>query len=225
MKASRVLIVCLLLCCRAATAQVWQMQITRVGSTKETGIGYMTLSEDGSVTGYSITTLTLSVPTYVGSWSSGAHHALTMTLTETLEGQRYAGEFSGKFSSKSITGTAVFENGVTYKLKGVPARRVFDVSGNWVGTVKQSGQTAPESFNAVANTNFSRVFDFSGTVNGSLPATGQVIIASSGAVVGYSVDSAGSGGFTGKLNVSKGSLSIKGIDQNGVKESGKFTRE
>jgi hypothetical protein len=64
MKASRVLIVCLLLSCRTATAQVgtWQVQITRVGSTKETGIGYVTLSEDGSVTGYSITTLGKGCP-------------------------------------------------------------------------------------------------------------------------------------------------------------------
>jgi hypothetical protein len=241
MKACGFLIVCLLLSCRAATAQVgtWQMQITRVGSTKETGIGYVTLSEDGSVTGYAITTLTYSVPTFVGSWSSGAHEALTMTFTETVLGQGSAGEFSGKFSSKSITGTAVFENGVTYKLKGVPAQSVADASGNWSGTVREEAtrelsRSFTNAFSAVTNSQFQNVFDLSGLDffdEEGVYKTGQVVIAFNGNVVGYQVDAEdprlGSNSFarayfTGHYNASKGTLTMKALGSIGEELPGEL---
>ena len=225
----RILMAGLALFCTIANAQVgtWQVTINRVGGVKETGIGSVTFNFDGTLSGYSLTTLTFGIATYSGTWSIDSHNALIATFTETLNGQTFSGSTGGKLSSKSFAGT-VTANGVSYKIKGIPAVGLPDGTGNWVGTVKQGGQTAVESFTAISNTNFPGINDVSGLINGSLVFTGQAAATPKGQLVGYS-DTDVNGGilanFTGKLNAVKGTFTIKGIDENGVVLSGKFSRQ
>jgi hypothetical protein len=207
----------------------WQIKIQRTDGTKETGLDYVTFNGDGTVAGYSLTTSTFGVATYSGSWTATSAKTFMASFTETLDGQSLGGTIQGKFSPKSISGKILFDNGATGKISGSAASGVPDASGNWAGTAKESGQTAPEAYVVSANRNFAGVFDITGTVNGSLPATGQVIVGANGAVVGYGVTQLSNGGtlrtgFTGRFNASKGTLSTQGVDENGVKVVGKFAR-
>ena len=218
------------LVCGITNAQVgsWEIQIRRTHGVNETGTGYITINGDGTVLGYSLTTLTFGVATYSGTWSIGAKDTILVMFTEALNGQSAPGTIVGKFSTKSLRGKATFGDGRTYTFNGKPLALMLDASGNWAGTVREAGQTVVESFTATANPDFSGVFDFSGLVGGSLTATGQVIVASSGVVSGYSLTETGGGllaTISGRVNPTSGTLTIRGVDQNGVKLTGKFLKQ
>ena len=112
----------LLVISEVATAQVgsWEVQIKRTGGVKEVGTGFITIKDDGTVTGYSLTTLTFGVATYAGTWSTGGRGSILVMFTETLGGQDVGGSVVGKFNDKSLKGTATFDNGVVYKFSGKP---------------------------------------------------------------------------------------------------------
>ena len=217
--------------CGIAYAQVgtWEVQIKNIGGAKETGTGYFTVNGNGTVSGYSLTTLTYGVATYSGTWSTGAKGSILVVFSESLNGQDATGTIVGKFSTKSLKGKATFDNGRTYSFNGKPLSTMLDPSGNWAGTVKEARQTVVESFTVTPNADFSGIYDFSGLVGGSLTASGQVVVASNGAVSGYSITDTGGGGLaatiSGKANFVRGTLTTKGVDQNGVKLTGKFFKQ
>jgi hypothetical protein len=235
----RILIV-LAICglCGITDAQVgsWEVQIKNIGGLKETGIGYITLNGDATFSGYSLTTLSLGIATYSGTWSTGDRTwsaadkgSILIVFSQSLNGQTADGMLFGKLSSnsqiKSLKVKATFDSGRSYSFKAKRVSSMPDISGNWTGTVKQAGQTVVESFTATSNPNFAGVFDFSGQIGGSLTGTGQVIVASNGAVSGYSITETGGGlaaTISGKVNPSNGSLTTKGIDENGIELTGKF---
>jgi hypothetical protein len=218
------------LICGITNAQVgsWEIQIKRTDGVNETGTGYITVNGNGTVSGYSLTTLTFGVATYSGTWSIGGKGTILVMFTESLDGQTAPGTIVGKFNTKSLKGKTTFDDGRKYAFNGKPQTVMLDVSGNWVGTVKESGSTVMESFTATSNPDFSGVFDFSGLIGGSLAATGQVIVASSGAVSGYSVTETDGGveaNISGKANPAKETLTTKGVDQSGDKLTGKFFKQ
>jgi len=213
--------------CGIAYAQVgtWEVQIKNIGGANETGTGYFTINGNGTVSGYSLTTLTFGVPTYSGTWSTGAKGEILVMFSESLNGQNATGTFVGKFSTKSLKGKATFENGVRYSFNGEPLSTILDAAGNWTGTVKESGETVVESFAVTSNPDFAGIFDVSGLIGGSVIATGQVVTASNGTVSGYSIEGSVENTISGKANLSRGTLTTKGVDQNGNKFTGKFFKQ
>ena len=108
--------------CGIAYAQVgtWEVQIKNIGGANETGTGYFTINGNGTVSGYSLTTLTFGVPTYSGTWSTGAKGEILVMFSESLNGQNATGTFVGKFNTKSLKGKATFGNGVNINFPSAP---------------------------------------------------------------------------------------------------------
>ena len=216
-----------------ASAQVgnWQVQIQETNGSKGKGFGYLSVNQDGTMVGYSLTTSTFGVVIFGGNWST-QKKKISGSFTEALGNQEISGTFNGTFSAKSFSVKVLLDDGSTSTLSGKPAGTIPRFTGTYSGTVKQSNMSirVPETFTATANPYFPGVCDFSGTVNGALSASGQSILGPNGTVFGYAVTDQGGGGtvasvFTGKYVPASGALTTTGVDEYGVKVSGKFTRQ
>jgi hypothetical protein len=179
----------LLACGQVASAQVgvWQLTLSRTDGVDETGLAYFTLNGDGTMSGYSLTTLSYTLTTYSGSWSTADNDTLLITLARTQLGVTLVGTVSAKFSAKKITGTITFPNALTYKFKGIPAVATFNSSVTYSGTLRQGSENILVDFNLSPNFAHPNVYNVAGTVGVIAPFSGQFLVTPTGRFFGYTI--------------------------------------
>lgn len=189
----------------------WDLKVS--GASK--GAAYVTFADDFTMDGYGVVAGTFGLYTISGSWSFGAKHRITGSYTETLNGSDL---LSGTLNAKAASGksliASVSAGGVSArKLNGRPAAATSDPSGTWNVVGSSAKVPFSETYTLTPSATYDHVFDLNGTgtnysLSGSVLVSfrNQLNVTTTNGVVRS---------LSGKVNVKKGALSLKGRDDAG----------
>jgi hypothetical protein len=189
----------------------WELNVT--GASK--GAAYLTFADDFTLNGYGMLAGTFGLFTISGSWSFNTKHQITGTYTETLNGSDLlSGTLTAKAASGKSLKASVSANGVAArKLSGKPAGATTDLSGTWNVAGFSAKVPFSETYTLTPSATHDHVFDLNGT-GASYSLSGSVLINSRNQL-NVSTTNGVVRSLAGKLNVKKGSISLKGSDNAG----------
>ncbi|MBI3853265.1 MAG: hypothetical protein HY298_23695 [Verrucomicrobia bacterium] len=194
----------------------WEMAIG--GNAK--GIGFLTFSPDSTLSGYAITANSFGLFTISGAWAFDGAGRIVGWFTDQQDGQSEIGSFIATAKSgRKLQGSAVTANG-SFRIKGTPAVALPNLSGHYIGYVKEQGQTFTEVYDLTPGS-YPGVFDIWGYASLGFDIYGALIISSRNRVNGYAISDYGAQGtlissLSGKANPIKGTGKLKGLDQYGT---------
>ena len=189
----------------------WELKVN--GASK--GAAYLTFGDDFTLDGYGMFADTFGLFTISGAWEFDAKHQITGSYTETLNGNDLlSGPMIAKATSgKSLKASVGAGKGSARKLTGKPARATDDLSGTW-NISGFSGKTPfSETYTLTPSATYDHVFDLNGT-GPSYSLSGSVLINSRNQL-NLGTTNGVIRSLTGKLNVKKGTASLKGSDNAG----------
>lgn len=189
----------------------WELNVS--GASK--GAAYVTFANDFTLNGYGMLAGTFGLFTISGSWSFDAKHQITGTYTETLDGSDLlSGAMTAKAASGKSLKASVSTGGVSArKLKGKPAVATSDLSGTWNAVGSSAKVPFSETYTLTPSASYDHVFDLNGA-GASYSLSGSVLINSRNQL-NVSTTNGVVRSLTGKLNVKKGTVSLKGSDNAG----------
>jgi hypothetical protein len=199
----------------------WELAVS--GASK--GAAYMTFADDFTFDGYGMVAGTFGLYTISGSWSFGTKHQVTSSYTETLNGiDLLSGLMTAKATSgKSLKASVGAGKVSSRKLSGKPASATTDVGGTWNIVGSSAKVPFSETYTLTPSASFDHVFDLSG-IGTSNSLSGSVLINSRNQL-NVSTTNGVVRSLTGKLNVKKGSASLKGSDNAGHSVKIQATRQ
>jgi hypothetical protein len=190
----------------------WESSVS--GATK--GAAYLTFADDFTFDGYGMLAGRFGLYTISGSWSFDAKHQTVGSYNETLNSSDL---FDGTIIAKASKGTSlkasVTSGGgiLARRFKGKRAVGTSDLSGTW--NVMGSSAKVPfsETYTLTPSATYDHVFDLSGTGT-SYSLSGSVLI-NSRSQLNISTTNGVTRSLTGKVNLKKGTASLKGSDNAG----------
>jgi hypothetical protein len=189
----------------------WELAVS--GASK--GTAYMTFADDFTFDGYGMVDGTFGLYTISGSWSFDAKHQVTGGYTETLNGNDLlSGVMTAKATGgKSLKASVGAGKVSSRKLNGKPAKATADLSGTWNAVGSSAKAPFSETYTLTPSATYDHVFDLDGT-GVSYSLSGSVLINSRNQL-NVSTTNGVVRSLTGKLNVKKGTASLKGSDNAG----------
>jgi hypothetical protein len=167
----------------------WATQI----AGKDQGVCYLTFSNNFTMAGYGIAVDALGPFQISGAWNLDAHGRLVGGLTQFVGGGGFGAKFHGSANHNKlralVNSTAGFFN-----FHGAPAGSIPDVSGEWLGEVRQPGQKFFVTYNAALSSNTPAWFDLTGQgVNntGTFTVTGGMLVMPDRRVAAYTISDFG----------------------------------
>ena len=184
----------------------WELTVS--GASK--GAAYLTFADDFTLDGYGMLAGTFGLYTVSGAWSFGAKHQITGSYTETLNGSDLlTGIMTVKATSgKSLKVSVGAGKASSRKLSGKPAKATADLSGTWNAVGSSAKAPFSETYTLTPSATYDHVFDLDGT-GASYSLSGSVLINSRNQLY-LSTTNGVIRSLTGKLNVKKGAVSLKG---------------
>jgi hypothetical protein len=151
------------------------------------GLAYLTFYEDQTLDGYGISWNSFSVFTVEGTWQMTPNGEVLGSYTENLRGTLYTGNLVAKVKlGKSLKASASGTSG-TFKLTGRPEAATPNLSGEWVGLLKQAGYRVVEYFE-ISPLSAPHLFLVEGHatgVSGPFEILGAVIVGGKGQVYAF----------------------------------------
>lgn len=132
---------------RATDSPVGTWEVAVSGGAS--GVGYLTFSSDHSFEGYGISKTSYGLVNYEGTWAI-SNNKIVGTYTEYLDGDFLSsGTYSGTAKVGKSISLAASVSGKSYKFSGKPIVSLSNISGSYVGSIKQQGMTGNCEFSVV----------------------------------------------------------------------------
>ena len=129
---------------RATDSPVGTWEVAVSGGAS--GIGYLTFSSDNNFEGYGISKTSYGLVEYEGTWVI-YNGKIEGSYTEYLDGDYLSeGTYSGTAKAGTSISLTALVSGKSYKFKGKPTVSLTDISGSYVGSIKQLGYTGTCDF-------------------------------------------------------------------------------
>ena len=189
----------------------WELSVSGTGK----GLAYLTFVDNSTFDGYGMLTGIFGLYTISGSWSFDAKHQAVGSYIETLNGSNLLdGTITAKASKGKSLKASVVSGGISArKFKGTPAGSTSDLSGTWNAVGSSAKVPFSETYTLTTSATYDHVFDLSGTGT-SYSLSGSALI-NSRSQLNISTTNGVTRSLTGKVNLTKGTASLKGSDNAG----------
>lgn len=180
---------------------------------KDAGTAYVSFNVDSTFTGYGMRESCPGILSFVGTWEADSTGAIAGSITEETD----CGDVPVNLSATLRTGVSLkadetVNTVIRNRWKGIPATNSPDLSGSWLGSVKNGKlhTTVVQSYRFVAHAGLPGVFDIIDDMTST--TVGSAIVTSSNRVQAHMIIAGQDSSLVGKFNPKRNTLVLGGLN-------------